>query len=340
MGMLYEINTLALTMKANINKHISDLLCEHNCVVIPQFGGFVANYQSARIDPKTHYMYAPKKSIVFNKSLQNNDGLLVNEIALSEGLSFKQAQKELDIYVQDLNESLNLYKKVFIDGIGTLLLSAENNILFVQSNTRNHLLDSFGFSTIQYQAIHRNSVQERLEEKIKYIDQNHLTSTKKPWLRVAAIAIPLLLLSTFGLFKKDQIQASYASLFPLKNTAAENIIKTKKIDVTFKVESPTNNIEQAIITFYDSKSKLTLPVETNFEPKHFIIAGAFSSEKNAQKMIRKLKKAHFNNSRIVNQSQTGLYRVCYDGFIASSEARIALKRLKKTNPSAWLLSLN
>ena len=74
--------------------------------------------------------------------------------------------------------------------------------------------------------------------------------------------------------------------------------------------------------------------------KHFIIAGAFSSEKNAQKMIAKLKGANFGNSKIVNQSHSGLYRVCYDGFSNSSEALSALRKIKKTNPSAWLLSLN
>ena len=95
-------------MKTKINKHISFLLCEHNCVVIPDFGGFVANYESARIDSRSHFMYAPKKSIVFNKSLQNNDGLLVNEIASCEGLTFKQAKKELDKYVLDLKESLKV----------------------------------------------------------------------------------------------------------------------------------------------------------------------------------------------------------------------------------------
>ena len=76
-------------MKTKINKHISFLLCEHNCVIIPDFGGFVANYESSRLDNHSNLIYAPKKSIVFNKSLQNNDGLLINEIASYEGLTFK-----------------------------------------------------------------------------------------------------------------------------------------------------------------------------------------------------------------------------------------------------------
>ena len=326
-------------MKTKINKHISFLLCEHNCVVIPDFGGFVANYESARIDSRSHFMYAPKKSIVFNKSLQNNDGLLVNEIASCEGLTFKQAKKELDKYVLDLKESLKLYKKVFIEEVGTLLYTSEGNILFVQSNSRNHLLDSFGLSTVQYPAIQRTSVQEQFEEKIKHIDKKHLTSNKKVWLKAAAVLLPLFMVSALGISNKKKIQTTYANLSPFSSSTTK-IVETKKsysLD-KFDIESPTNDIEQAVISFYEAKDNLvTAPIELD---KHFIIAGAFSSEKNAKKMIAKLKGADFGNSKIVNQSHSGLYRVCFDGFSNSSEALSALRKIKKTNPSAWLLSLN
>ena len=326
-------------MKIKINKHISFLLCEHNCVVIPDFGGFVANFESARIDSRSHFMYAPKKSIVFNKSLQNNDGLLVNEIASCEGLTFKQAKKELDKYVLDLKESLKLYKKVFIQEVGTLLYTSEGNILFVQSNSRNHLLDSFGLSTVQYPAIQRTSAQEQFEEKIKHIDKKHLASNKKFWLKAAAVLLPIFMLSALGINNKEKIQTTYANLSPFSSLTTE-IVETKKTYILekFDVESPTNDIEQAVITFYEAKDNM---VTTSIDlDKHFIIAGAFSSEKNAQKMIAKLKGADFGNSKIVNQSHSGLYRVCYDGFSNSSEALSALRKIKKTNPSAWLLSLN
>jgi cell division protein FtsN/nucleoid DNA-binding protein len=326
-------------MKTKINKHISFLLCEHNCVVVPGFGGFVANYESARIDSRSHFMYAPKKSIVFNKSLQNNDGLLINEIASCEGLTFKQAKKELDKYVLDLKESLKLFKKVFIEEIGTLLYNSEGNILFVQSNSRNHLLESFGLSTVQYLAIQRTSVQEQIEEKIKRIDKKHFTSNKKVWLKAAAVLLPLFMVSALGISNKEKIQTTYANLSPFSSSTTE-IVDTKKsysLD-KFDIESPTNDIEQAVISFYEAKDNLvTKHIDLD---KHFIIAGAFSSEKNAQKMIAKLKGADFSNSKIVNHSHSGLYRVCYDGFSNSSEALSSLRKIKKTNPSAWLLSLN
>ena len=328
-------------MRTNINKHISDLLCEHNCVIIPDFGGFVANYESAFIDSRTNHMFAPKKSIVFNRSLKNNDGLLVNEIAVGEGLTFKQAKKELDKYVLNLNESLSLHKKVFIDEVGTLLLTSDEKVLFVQSNSRNHLLDSYGFTTIQYPAIQRTSVQERFEEKIKHIDKAHLPSNKKPWLKAAAVLIPLLMVSALGISNKDKIHSVYANLSPFGSSSSSTVVEAVETATThlssFDVESPTNNIEEAILSFYEAKNNMTTVVE-NEVPKHFIIAGAFSSERNANKMISKLQKSNFTSSKIVGKSKSGLYRVSYDGFINSSDAILALRQIKKTNPSAWLLS--
>lgn len=329
-------------MREKINKHISDLLCEHNCVIIPSFGGFVANYESAHIDKHSNHIQAPKKSIVFNRSLKNNDGLLVNEIAVVEGLTFKQAKVELDQYTKDLNESLELYKKVFIHEVGTLLLTSDNNILFVQSTSRNHLLDSYGLGSVQYPKIHRTSVQDRIEKKIKHIDKTHLPPNKKSWLRVAAVLVPLLMFSAFGLSNKDKLIDSYATFFPLESSVESTIAQPyASIHSVFNVNSPTGNISSAVRQYYYSKTQLNdeLNKMTNVVEKHFIIAGAFSSEKNANVLIKRLKNKRFDNSKIIGQSQSGLYRVAYCGYENPGEALASLKKIRKTNPNAWLLSL-
>ena len=230
--------------------------------------------------------------------------------------------------------------KVFIDEVGTLLLTSDDKVLFVQSNSRNHLLDSYGFTTIQYPTIQRTSVQERFEEKIKHIDKAHLPSNKKPWLKAAAVLIPLLMVSALGISNKDKIHSVYANLSPF-GSSSSTVVEAVETATThlssFDVESPTNNIEEAVLSFYEAKNNMTTVVE-NEVPKHFIIAGAFSSERNAKKMISKLQKSNFTSSKIVGKSKSGLYRVSYDGFVNSSDAIMALREIKKTNPSAWLLS--
>jgi hypothetical protein len=66
-----------MSTEMQLNKQIIDLLFEHDCVIIPGFGGFVAQYSSASFEEISQSFVPPSKSILFNKNLINNDGLLL-----------------------------------------------------------------------------------------------------------------------------------------------------------------------------------------------------------------------------------------------------------------------
>ena len=326
-------------MFLQLDLHIKYLLHEHDCVILPSFGGFVANYHSAKIDSIINLMHPPKKHIVFNKNLQNNDGLLVNEVASFEGISFKKAQKKVDAFINDLKDKLHLHKKVVIEGVGTLIQSNDNTLLFVQDLTTNHLLTSYGMGKIQSPAIKRVSVQERIEAKIKHLDERHLPSNKKSWLKIAAVLFPLVMLSLIGISKQEQIETAVASLNLFANTNTEmfgEIIESHSLDYT--LHTPIYQIEGAIQQSFISKASAEKIIAEQ-TPKHFIIAGAFSTKRNANKLVRKLKRWNFDNAHIIGQSNNGLYRVCYDGYAKPEDALIVLDQIKKINTSAWLLSM-
>ena len=69
----------------HIEQAIGDLLLRHNCVIVPAFGGFVAEQLSAKIDYDKGVMTPPRKALLFNKQLVSNDGLLINEFSRSKG---------------------------------------------------------------------------------------------------------------------------------------------------------------------------------------------------------------------------------------------------------------
>jgi len=71
--------------------YINDLLYRYDCVIVPDFGGFVTNAISAKVNQFSHTFYPPTKQITFNSHLKNNDGLLANYIASSENVSFEKA---------------------------------------------------------------------------------------------------------------------------------------------------------------------------------------------------------------------------------------------------------
>ena len=57
-------------------RHIEILLLENDCVIIPDFGGFIAHYQPARYIKEENLYLPPVRTIGFNPQLTINDGLL------------------------------------------------------------------------------------------------------------------------------------------------------------------------------------------------------------------------------------------------------------------------
>ena len=49
-----------------LTKYIVQLLHQHDCVIIPDFGGFVAQYKPATLDSVTGFYSPPSKQILFN----------------------------------------------------------------------------------------------------------------------------------------------------------------------------------------------------------------------------------------------------------------------------------
>ena len=134
----------------SVEQLIGNLLLRHNCVIIPSFGGFVAQRISARIDYKSGTMLPPGKSILFNRQLLNNDGLLVNEFARENNVSFNEASKELDALVEQWNVTLTQGGRIEIERVGNLFFDEERNICFEQDRFANLLLESFGLGSVHF----------------------------------------------------------------------------------------------------------------------------------------------------------------------------------------------
>lgn len=133
-----------------IEKLIGELLLRHNCVVVPSFGGFVAKQSSAVIDYKTGVMHPPKKSLLFNKQLINNDGLLASALSKETGQSYDDASTEIQKQVISWHKALNSGERINLENIGFLFLDQEKNIGFEQDRYFNLLLQSYGLGKVHF----------------------------------------------------------------------------------------------------------------------------------------------------------------------------------------------
>lgn len=150
---------------------IGQLLLRHNCVIIPSFGGFVAKPISARVDFKSGTIYPPSKSLLFNRQLINNDGLLVNELAMTNSIGFDEALNEVSNLVQNWKQALSVGLRIEIDKVGIIFQDEEKNLCFEQDRFVNLLLSSYGLEKVRFVSeedvtIHDSKVELEISKEI------------------------------------------------------------------------------------------------------------------------------------------------------------------------------
>ena len=330
--------------------YISDLLYRHDCVIIPGLGGIITNYRSAQIHPVSHTLRPPSKSIRFNVNLQEDDGLLANYVSSCESISFAKAQSKIERFVFSIQNDLQHKKEARLPKIGVLSVDINGILSFEPDLKVNYLPDAFGLEAIQSPAILRKSkgidVSKQIYQGAKSI-QAHKTSFN--W-KVAAVLIPLIGLSTYVSFQQDAIgdkYANYAYLNPFKEKPASVYVprtievKEKTIELTeTKITTTPKTVLETVKTNTEEAVKKNIPapsVKTTLVTKPFhLVAGCFSSEQNATKLVAQLKTEGFDSS-VIGQNANGLFRVAFQSYISRELAVLEMKKLKDSGKSTWLL---
>jgi hypothetical protein len=130
-----------------IDRYISELLIDHECVIVPGLGGFIVNEKHATLNRLTHQFSPPYKKLLFNQHIRFNDGLLINYIANKEGLSYESTRNQIDNLVYQYFTMLEKGDKIKFEDIGTLAFDVNKNILFDQNLLFNYNAESFGLGS-------------------------------------------------------------------------------------------------------------------------------------------------------------------------------------------------
>ncbi|PKA82881.1 sporulation related protein [Ulvibacter sp. MAR_2010_11] len=302
--------------------YINDLLYRYECVIIPGFGAFLTQYQSAKIDPETHTFYPPGKTLSFNRQLQTNDGLLANYVASVENSSYEIALQQIRNFTGTLSLQLSEGETVTLLRIGEFFLNKEQSVQFVPAPSANFSTASFGLSSYVSRSINREVYKETvaaLEEKAPLLFTPE-RRTALPYLKYAAIGLIAIALSGFVGMKlyEGNVQKHNFVEKQKANTLVENQIQ----EATFVLENPLPSLN------------ITLPKRTG---KYHIIAGAFRVEENAQTKVAQLIEKGYS-PRLIGINRYGLHQVIYSSHENRLEALQTLHTIKRTeNVDAWLL---
>lgn len=316
-GNLFFILLFLMTLA----EYISDLLYRYECVIVPEFGGFITNTQSAGISAYSNTFYPPSKQLTFNNHLKNNDGLLANYIASIDKVPFKSAMNFIKFEVNQWKEEL-AKADLFLEKIGKLSLDGDK-ILFEPKKEVNYLTEAYGLSTVVTPEIKRETYKkqvEELEEKAPILITEEAKG-KPNYLKYAAIFILGISLLGWGGY---QLNKDYRQK---QEIAADKEIK-KQVDA---------KIQKATFIVSDPLPSIILDATRTTYPYH-VIAGAFRFPENADRMVHMLKDQGFENARILGVNQWGLTQVSFDSFDSRYEALQSLATVRVTmNEDAWLL---
>ena len=80
----------------DIEKHIVKLLLSNDCVIVPDFGGFMAHHLDAYYDEGDKRFYPPRRMIGFNPQLMMNDSLLAQSFVEACDMSYPEAMSAIE----------------------------------------------------------------------------------------------------------------------------------------------------------------------------------------------------------------------------------------------------
>lgn len=163
--------------------HISNLLKHHNCVIVPEFGGFIANYESAWINRQRALIFPPYKQILFNGNLTQNDGLLANELVIKMAVSYTEALAKISLQVKDWRKKLEEGHRIELEEIGFLFLQ-NNQVVFEQNREVNLLLQAYGLKQVSFVDFAIKEVQEKTVELKPIVEQPVLKVVEKDRVKV------------------------------------------------------------------------------------------------------------------------------------------------------------
>lgn len=149
-----------------ITKYLTELLYDHECVVVPGFGAFITKKHSAVIDYANNRFMPPYKEIIFNNKLVNDDNVLVDFVSKKEKISTEEASKMVQSFVNKCNAMLDHKAEIELQDLGTLRITFTGEFVFTMAEGKNFLGDSFFLSDFNVQPIFRSETYQLIKEHI------------------------------------------------------------------------------------------------------------------------------------------------------------------------------
>lgn len=299
----------------NLIPHIENLLIKNDYVIIPNFGGFVVQSESAQI---TDGKITPPVSVVgFNPLMRDQDGLLALEIVKAENISYREAVKMIEKETENFKLDLQKKEKITFGKLGFLSQSKENQIYFEPVTDSFFLPVNFGLKPIN-----TTKFQTKKPEKIT------ITLPTRRVFQYTAIILILLGVFLVSPQLNDSSISDYAALVPAMTLQSVP-------DLSMQEEAETTEITEIMV-----EEEQTLQQEITNKEYHIVVA-CLSDMASAELYCESLKKSSYESAHVLPSVKTN--RVIIESFQDHEAAVVYMRNLRLSNEEfkdAWLHQQN
>ena len=348
---------LVLTLHMAIDKYLHELLFEHDCVIVPDFGGFLTHYTPARLDVQRRLVLPPSKAVSFNRKLVRQDGLLVDQLIRHEGLEFQEAKDRIAREVREWLDGLEKHGRLEVARLGTFFHDHEHNLQFQPDSRVNFLKDAYGLRPVAAVPVPQAVIPMPRPAAVPVVVEPRkrpggylaaaavvaIAFTAATWYLVGASGTPGMAWSDLG-FLRGAEQPRY--VLPAPPAAAEAPVQASFWSAPTDLEGihllpiagpevgmVAINMGQAPVKAEPESTAVAVP---SVPARFHIIGGCFLEKENADRFVAELQARGFAASLVDRKGN--LYRVAYGSYPLRSTALEALNAVRKEEArEAWLL---
>lgn len=332
-----------------LERHIEILLLDNDCVIVPEFGGFMAQHTNARYSEVDNTFLPPIRTIGFNPQLKINDSLLAQSYVEAYDISYPEALRRIEQEVEEIRQILSTEGIFELRDIGTLRLNAAGNYEFEPCEAGLLTPSLYGLSSFEFETLEsiqaKQIAEAAKEQTAKIIDINENSNStlfvdindenndsytiRKSVIRNIAVACIALL--TFLLIPSHLGNGTKSALSTSKiDTGLLYRIMPKDITTgNAEIEAATKKVLQK------NEENKTVVAETNIpvaKEYYTIVLASKVSLNNAQQYTEKLKKNGYNEAEVY--SSRGNTKVIYGNYSNKTDAQNALNKLNKNKEFA------
>lgn len=233
-------------------EHIEYLMLSNDCVVVPGFGAFIAQYTSSNNCAQNSTFTSPKRSISFNASINHNDGLLANSIAKKALIPYAEALKQIEKSTTICRQALSDGSEVPFGRLGFFISNAEGHIEFIPFHHELANDDFFGLQSFSFPTLAERNAQVATEETVsETYSEPEINICRRNWFSHKAVqiaaSIVMLVCLTFALSTPiivDKPTHQLATLnVPTPTMPKHKVVKTEEISLQKQVEAASEKKE-------------------------------------------------------------------------------------------------